>query len=135
MQHLIHTRSRKKSIHRCGKCIDPHLQQILKSGAYHMKRQIKNDQHDTDKARNRCIFSSQNPVNLLTSYPFPALFWFHHRLFTDFFNKCKTHIGDSSAPVKSTLFFHLHDQMFDGFFFVFIQVQFFQDQVISLDNF
>ena len=90
-----------------------------------MKRQIKYDQHDTDKTWDCCIFSSQNSVNLLTSYPLSALFWFHHRLFTDFFNKCKPHIGNSRTPVKSALFFHLYDQMFDRFFFVFIQAKFF----------
>ena len=64
-----------------------------------MKRQIKYDQHDTDKTWDCCIFSSQNSVNLLTSYPLSALFWFHHRLFTDFFNKCKPHIGNTYEAV------------------------------------
>jgi len=90
-----------------------------------MKRKIKHDQHDTDKTRDCRIFSGQDTVNFLASYPFPALFGFYYCLFTDFFNKGKTHICDRCTPVKSTLFFHLNDQMFDRLFFVFIQMQFF----------
>ena len=51
-----------------------------------------------------------------------AFMRFDNRLFTDLFNKSKTHIRNGSGTVKTALCFHLYNDMFQRFFLVFIKL-------------
>ena len=49
-------------------------------------------------------------------------------------DKIKPHVRDSRTPVHTTLCLHLADNMLQHFFFIFIQLQLLQNQMISFNG-
>ena len=63
---------------------------------------------------------------------FFTLFGANHRFVAHLFDKIKPHVRNRSGTVQPPLCFHLADDMFQGFLFIFIQLQAIPDQDISL---
>ena len=63
---------------------------------------------------------------------FFTLFGANHRFVAHLFDKIKPHVCNRSGSVQPPLCFHLADDMFQGFLFIFIQLQAVPDQDISL---
>ena len=111
--------------------INPKLQKIGKRRTDHIKGQEKYKSHNGDKTRNGGKPSCQHFIHFHTAHMFTALMWFDDRLFTDLFNKGKTHIRNGGSTVKAALRFHLDNDMFQCFLLIFIQLQLFQYQMIT----
>lgn len=59
----------------------------------------------------------------------------NNRTGADAFNEGKTHIRHGSHTVQPPLFFHLHDDMLDHFFFIYVQMEGVQHQTVPLNDF
>ena len=60
--------------------------------------------------------------------------WADHSLITDFFYKAKAHICHCGASVQTPLGLHLQYNVLKHFLFVLIQMKFFKDKLIALNE-
>ena len=56
----------------------------------------------------------------------------HHRLIADTLDKIKTHVGNGRRPIQATFGLHLGYDMLQHLFFILIQMQRFQNQLVAL---
>ena len=131
MKHVIHTSCRHPLIHDISQCRNPHIQNILKKCADHTECQEKHKSHNSDKARNRCIFSGKDLIDFHAPEMFFTLFWLHDRLIADFFDKIKAHMSNGCCSVQSTFLFHLFNDVLKCLLLVLIQFQTLHDQGIT----
>ena len=61
-----------------------------------------------------------------------ALLWLDNGAVADLFNKGKAHIGNGCGTVKTTLCFHLDNDMLQCFLFILVKLKLLQDQMIPL---
>ena len=61
-----------------------------------------------------------------------ALSWLGHCFRAYFFYKAEAHVCYRGGSVHASLFFHLLYYVFEGFFFVVVQIQFIQYESVAL---
>ena len=115
-------------------CVDAEGQQVGQPGADDAEGQPEHQRHDADKAGQRGVFAGQDLVDRYAALMLAALTGAHNGLITKAFNKIEPHIGQRGLAVKAGLALQFGDRVGKQLGLVFVKVQRFFNQRVTLDQ-
>ena len=127
-------RQRQQGIHPSGERINSKIQEVGQPLSDQSERQIKDQDHDCRKNRNRRILSGQNAVHLLASDMLLTLMRTNNRRITHFMDKGKTHICQSRLSIHTALRLHLRDDMLNHLTLILIQMKCLFHKFVAFDQ-
>ena len=123
MERLVDASGSHKTVYESRKPLDAQVKQRLHRSADDAEGQPGNQQHDQDEKRDGCPLSGENAVQLFASQAFLTFSGLLYTGKADFLNKGISHICNGGAAIQAAFFFHLKNNVLDGFFFVSVQIQ------------
>ena len=123
MHDLVDVPIRQGVVHKDGQSIDADLQQALQPRADDPEGKVKHQRHDPHECRDGRIFSGQELVDPAAAELLLALVRLHDGLIDQLVNEVEPHIRDGGGTIQPALLLHLHDDVFDHFFFVLVELQ------------
>ena len=122
----------QSGVHNAGQGVDAHFHEVLEEQADDVEGEEEHQTHNGDKRRDGGVLAGKELVDAVGAQLLLALMGLDHRLRHQLLNEGEPHIRNGGGAVQPALLLHLHDDMFDHFFFVGVQLQRFFNAGVTL---